>query len=138
MQEMELVEIRIDESNWWKPQVILLKEKYGDRFLPILIGLFEAHSIYLKIHNKPPARPFTHDLMIDIVDHLGAKIEKVLVDELKFDTFYAKLFLINAQGEEVVIDSRPSDAIALALRAGAPIYVDEEVLAQASITEPEE
>lgn len=126
--EMELYEIRIDESHWHQPQIIVLKEKSGARTLPIVIGLFEAHAIYTKVNNLPNPRPFSHDLMIDIVTHLGGSLERVLVDELRSDTFYAKLFVKTADGKELIVDSRPSDAIALALRSQCPIFVNEEVL----------
>jgi len=125
---MELYEIKIDESHWRQQQIIVLKEKGGERTLTIVIGLFEAQAIYIKVNNVPPPRPFSHDLMIDLINQLGGKLERVLVDELKLDTFHAKLFVRNEDGKELVVDSRPSDAIALAIRSGCPIYVNEDVL----------
>jgi hypothetical protein len=130
MVEMELFEIRIDETHWRRPQVILLKEKNGSRVLPIVIGLFEAQSIYIKVNNLPTLRPFSHDLLADMLLQLGGRLDKILIDELKAETFYAKLFVDTQQGKQLQIDSRPSDAIALALRSEAPIYVNEEVLEQ--------
>ncbi|MDI6784836.1 MAG: bifunctional nuclease family protein [bacterium] len=132
MVEMELFEIRIDESHWRQPQVILLKEKNGSRVLPIIIGLFEAQSIYIKVNNLPTLRPFSHDLLADMLIQLGGRLDKILIDELKSETFYAKLFIDTEQGKQLRIDSRPSDAIALALRSEAPIFVNEEVLEQVS------
>jgi bifunctional DNase/RNase len=126
--EMELFEIRIDESHWRQPQIIVLKEKQGERTLPIVIGLFEAQAIYIKINNLPTVRPFSHDLMNDLINNMGGKLDRILVDELKSDTFYAKLFVTTDNGKELIVDSRPSDAIALAIRSGCPIFVNEEVL----------
>ncbi|MCX7918081.1 MAG: bifunctional nuclease family protein [bacterium] len=130
MVEMELYEIRIDESHWHQPQVILLKEKNGNRILPIVIGLFEAQSIYIKVKNIPTLRPYSHDLLANMLTQLGGRLERIVIDDLKAETFYAKLFIHTQQGTELMIDSRPSDAIALALRSSAPIYVNEEVLDQ--------
>ena len=135
MVEMELFEIRIDESHWRQPQIILLKEKNGDRILPIVIGLFEAQSIYIKVNNIPILRPFSHDLLADILVQLGGHLERILIDELKAETFYAKLIVDTQKGERLLIDSRPSDAIALALRREAPIFVNEEVLEQVTSEE---
>ena len=135
MIEMELFEIRIDESHWRQPQVILLKEKNGTRVLPIVIGLFEAQSIYIKINNLPTVRPFSHDLLADILIQLGGRLDRILIDELKEETFYAKLFVATHQGKQLMIDSRPSDAIALALRLRTPIYVEEEVIYKAKSIE---
>ena len=90
MLEMELYEIRMDESSHRQPQYIYLKEKNGQRVLPIVIGLFEAQAIYIKVNNHTSPRPFSHDLMTDIIENLGGSLDRVLVDELKSDTFYAK------------------------------------------------
>jgi len=130
MVEMELYEIRIDETHWHQPQVILLKEKNGNRVLPIVIGLFEAQSIYIKVKNLPTLRPYSHDLLADMLVQLGGRLDKILIDDLKAETFYAKLFVDAPHGKQLLIDSRPSDAIALALRSSAPIFVNEEVLEQ--------
>ena len=135
MIEMELYEIRIDESHWKQPQIIVLKEKGGERTLPIVIGLFEAQAIYIKINNLPTVRPFSHDLMTDVISQLGGRLDRILVDELKSDTFYAKLFVKTEDGKELIVDSRPSDAIALALRSGCSIFVNEEVLEKIDLEE---
>ena len=116
---------------------ILLKEVSGTRRLPIIIGAFEAQAIALEIEGIKPPRPLTHDLLKNIIDNLGAVIIEVIVDELKENTFYAKIILdISAITNE--IDSRPSDAIALAVRAHAPIYVAESVMQAAAFIPSEE
>lgn len=130
MVEMELVEIRIDETS--SEQVIVLKEKQGQRFVPIVIGMFEAQSIHVKINNIQLPRPLTHDLLMGVIEALGAVPLRIVVNNLEHNTFYARLVLQTQDGGEVDVDSRPSDAIALALRAEVPIYVEEDVLAQLS------
>ncbi len=116
---------------------ILLKEVSGNRRLPIIIGAFEAQAIALEIEGIKPPRPLTHDLLKNIVDNLGASVIEVIVDELRENTFYAKIILdISSITNE--IDSRPSDAIALAVRAQAPIYVAETVMQAAAFVPTEE
>ncbi len=127
MVEVELSELRIDESHWKQSQLIVLKEKNGNRCLPIVIGFFEAQAIYLRLNRIVPPRPFSHDLMVQIVHRLDSHLDKILIDELNADTFFAKLYLLRSTGEEYIIDSRPSDAIALALREGAPMFVNDDV-----------
>ncbi len=106
---------------------ILLKEVYGSRRLPIIIGSFEAQSIALEIENIKPPRPLTHDLLANVIENLGASVVEVIIDELRDNTFFAKIKLeVSTMTNE--IDSRPSDAIALAVRTGAPIFVAEDVL----------
>jgi bifunctional DNase/RNase len=113
---------------------LILKEVNGSRRLPILIGAFEAQSIALEMEGIKPPRPLTHDLMKNILDLLGGELVDVCINELRDGTFFARL---NLEAQE--IDSRPSDAIALAVRYGAPIYVAEKVMAEASfISEGEE
>ena len=105
---------------------ILLKEINGVRRLPIIIGAFEAQAIALEIEGIKPPRPLTHDLLKHVIDNLGATVLEVIIDELRENTFYAKILLeVSTLSNE--IDSRPSDAIALAVRAQAPIYVAEKV-----------
>ncbi|MCX6149736.1 MAG: bifunctional nuclease family protein [Ignavibacteriales bacterium] len=106
---------------------ILLKELYGVRRLPIIIGAFEAQAIALEMEGIKPPRPLTHDLLKSIIDNLGATVQEVIIDELKENTFYAKI-IIDVSSVTNDIDSRPSDAIALAVRTQAPIYVNEEVM----------
>ncbi len=110
---------------------LLLKEAYGIRRLPIIIGSFEAQSIALEIEGIKPPRPLTHDLMKSLVDNLGASVNEIIIDELKENTFYAKI-IIETSGITTEIDARPSDAIALAVRTGASIYVSEDVMKTAA------
>ncbi len=106
---------------------LLLKEIYGVRRLPIIIGQFEAQSIALEMEGIKPPRPLTHDLMKNVIENLGGTISEVIINELRENTFYAKIILeISSMTNE--IDSRPSDAIALAVRTGAPLYVSEDVM----------
>ncbi len=124
--EMALSRILIRENS--DQQVIFLKEKGGEgRTFPIIIGVFEAVEINRKITEVETPRPMTHDLVRNILHGLGAELVRVVVDELKDSTFYAKLHLRH-EGEEVVIDSRPSDAIAIAVAEKAPIFVEDAVL----------
>lgn len=116
---------------------ILLKEINGSRRLPIIIGAFEAQAIALEIEGIKPPRPLTHDLLKNIIDNMGAGVIEVLIDELRENTFYAKIILeVSALTNE--IDARPSDAIALAVRAQAPIYVSESVMDSAAFIPSEE
>jgi len=137
MIEMELSKIIIHEKR--QEQIIVLKEKGGPRSLPIVIGLLEATAIKMKIGGVQPPRPLTHDLLKNILDATGAHLEKVLIDKLENNTFFAKLIVRLAQGQPTHIDARPSDSIALAVRANAPIFVEEEVLKNAeTFTIPEQ
>ncbi|NOY06842.1 MAG: bifunctional nuclease family protein [Chlorobi bacterium] len=115
---------------------LILKEVHGNRRLPIIIGAFEAQSIALEIEGIKPPRPLTHDLMKNIVDSLGYSVTEVVINDLRDGTFYARLFL-DAGGEQE-IDSRPSDAIALAVRYRVPIYVMSEVMDEAGFVPEEE
>ncbi len=127
--EMELNKIRIDENRG--EQVIVLKEKDGARILPIVIGIMEVTAIKMKISGVNPPRPMTHDLFYNAVTRLGAKIDKIIINKLENNTFFAKLILsIDSRVEE--IDARPSDSIAIAIRAKAPIFVDEQILENVS------
>jgi bifunctional DNase/RNase len=121
--------------------MVFLEEMNGKRVLPIWIGIFEANAIALELRKINTARPMTHDLILNIIRGLGAEATKIVVTELKDNTFYATIHLTTKKGE-VEIDSRPSDAIALALRVDTPIYVVEEVITQAGRhdeeTKPEE
>jgi len=128
MVEMELNKIVIDEKR--HDQLIVLKEKNGERALPIVIGLAEASAIKLKISGFQPQRPLTHDLLHSTIKYLEANIEKIIIDKLEESTFHAKIVLKNLAGVEKVIDARPSDSIALAVRAHAPIFVEDEIIRQ--------
>lgn len=107
--------------------IVVLKDTQSDTMLPIWVGHFEAHAIALEIEKVTPQRPMTHDLLKNLIDHVGGRVERVIVTELIDNTFYAVIEL-RINGEVSVLDSRPSDAIALALRTDAPIYVREGVL----------
>ena len=107
--------------------IVILRDKDGQKVLPIWVGVFEANAIALQIENVTPQRPMTHDLLNNVIHDLKADIQKVVVSDLKENTFYALIHL-SIGGETTVIDARPSDAIALALRARAPIYVEDTVI----------
>lgn len=125
MIEMELAKILITETSDY--QVIWLREKNGARTFPILIGIVEAAAIDRKVRDIPTRRPLTHDLLSSVITELGARLDRVIVNALRKNTFYAKLIL-QMNGGMVEVDSRPSDAVALAVRLQAPIFVEEEVL----------
>ena len=107
--------------------IVILRDEDGQRVLPIWVGIFEANAIALQIENIETPRPMTHDLLRNIIEDLKADVEKIVVCDLKDNTFYALIHL-RLNGEVVAIDARPSDAIALALRVRAPILVDENVI----------
>lgn len=131
MVEMELNKIVIDEKR--HDQLIVLKEKGGSRLLPIVIGLNEASAIKLKLSGFQPPRPLTHDLLHSTIENLEASIDKVIIDKLEDNTFHAKLIIKTNSGDTKVIDARPSDSIALAVRAHAPIFVEDEVVKQSDV-----
>ncbi|MFQ5702194.1 MAG: bifunctional nuclease family protein [Acidobacteriota bacterium] len=110
--------------------IIVLKDPEGDAVLPIWVGLFEANAIALQIEQVATPRPMTHDLLKNLIGEFEAKVEKIVVNDLKENTFYAQIHLQRGGGI-LRIDARPSDAIALALRAGAPIFVEEKVVSRA-------
>jgi bifunctional DNase/RNase len=114
--------------------IIILRDDEDKRSLPIWIGIPEANAIALELEKVPPPRPMTHDLMKNILETIDARIVKVVVTDLKENTFFAVLHL-QVGTAEYTVDSRPSDAIALALRVAAPIYVDEDVLPKARSAE---
>lgn len=123
--EVELVRIIIDETR--PEQVVVLKEKKGARTFPILIGANEAAAIKMEVSNMRPQRPLTHDLLKETIGSLCASLEKVIIEDLKKNTFYAKMHLKNEKNEPVIIDARPSDCIAMALKMKSPIFVNEKV-----------
>ncbi len=130
MREMSIDSIRVSLMNYQR--VVILKVKDSDRYLPIWIGANEADAIALKLQNMEVPRPLTHDLLGSVIESLGAKVAHILVSDLADDTFYAKIAL-DHNGERTEIDSRPSDAIALAVRASAPIFVEDSVIAKAGV-----
>jgi bifunctional DNase/RNase len=129
--QMQLSRIIISEIN--EQQVIYLREVNGDRQFPILIGIFEATSIDRHVKDIVSARPLTHDLLVNTVEQLGAEFDSIVITELREHTYFAKL-RIRHNGELVEVDSRPSDAIAVAVTCNPPlpIYVNEEVLDEAT------
>lgn len=129
--QVELIKIIIDEKR--QDQVIVLKEKNGERQFPIVIGFLEASSIKMKLSGIKVPRPMTHDLLMSTIENLEVTLEKLVIDKLTSNTFHAKLVLRKDDGQEVRVDSRPSDGIALAVRAQAPIFVDENVIQKASV-----
>ncbi|MBI2263752.1 MAG: bifunctional nuclease family protein [Armatimonadetes bacterium] len=112
--------------------VVILKDVDGKRYLPILIGPFEATAIALALEGTPVPRPLTHDLMKSIIGALKAKVVKIIIHDLQENTFYAKVVL-EVNGNAIEIDARPSDSIALALRANAPIYVSERIVLEETV-----
>lgn len=133
MIELELSKIKVDESK--SEQVIVFREKNGTRFLPVVIGITEVNAIKMKLSGTKPPRPLTHDLALQIVSHLEAQVTKVVIDRIEQNTFFAKIYLETKQKKEVVIDARPSDSVALALRANVPIFASDEVFREAAINE---
>ena len=131
MIRVELARIIIDEKR--QDQVIVLKEKNGDRQFPIVIGFLEASSIKMKLSHLEPPRPMTHDLLVALIEAFNARLERLVIDKMVNNTFHAKLELKTQNGETKFVDSRPSDGIAVTVRLGAPIFVDEEVLKQAML-----
>ena len=132
MIKMELARIIIDEKR--QDQVIVLKEKDGERHLPIVIGFMEASSIKIKLTGMEVPRPMTHDLVIRIIESFGGQLERVIIDNLVNNTFHAKLELKTKEGEAKFIDARPSDSIALAVRSKIPIFVADIVLEKSAMT----
>ena len=110
--------------------IVILKDLEEKKALPIWIGLFEANAIAMEMEKVITPRPMTHDLIKGILERLATEVQKIVVDNLVDNTFYATIYL-TAEGREVQVDSRPSDAIAIALRTDAPIYVSQEVITQA-------
>ena len=130
--EMKIKGLMIDPIN--QMPIIVLKDPKSDAVLPIWVGLFEANAIALQLEKVSTPRPMTHDLLKDVLGHLDAEIVKITITDLKENTFYA-LIQVDQRGKTLTIDSRPSDAIALALRADAPIFVEEEVITRAKNTD---
>ncbi len=133
MIELVLNKIKIDETR--SEQVIVFREKDGTRFLPVVIGLSEVNAIKMKLSGITPPRPLTHDLLLNSLKEMGGKLTSVVIDKLSQNTFFAKLVVARNGSGEIRIDARPSDSVALALRAEVPIFVAEEVLGEAGVTE---
>ena len=116
--------------------IIILKDVQSDTMLPIWVGAYEANAIALEIEKIAPPRPMTHDLLRNLIVQMGVHVERVVVTSLRDNTFFAVIEMRNSDGDRMVLDSRPSDAIALALRADCPIYVDMEVIKASRNTLP--
>ena len=130
-----MVRVNIDSvrvSLMSQHRVVVLKDVDATRYLPIWIGPFEADAITIELQDVEVARPLTQDLLKATIEQLGAEVERVAITELRNDTFYAEISL-SVNGKQMRIDARPSDAIALAVRAEVPVYVDEDVMSQAAI-----
>ena len=135
---MELVSVEAPERPTRTPVVILREVAGQRRVLPIFIGVPEAQAIALTMQNIETPRPMTHDLMKNLLDEVGAQVERITVTELREGTFFAEIIL-SAQGEVRTVSSRPSDAIALAIRIGSPIFAEEDVLEEAGrVEQPDE
>jgi bifunctional DNase/RNase len=130
MLEMSIDSIRVSPMNYQR--VVILKEKDSDRYLPIWIGPAEADAIAVKLQDLSVPRPLTHDLLRTVIDTLGGKVQHILVSDLHNDTFFAKI-VIQVNGDTKEIDSRPSDAMALAVRTQVPIFAEEAVMDKAGI-----
>ncbi len=127
--EVELSRIIINETS--DQQIIVLKERRGQRSFPIVIGIAEIFAIDRRLKGIKPPRPMTHDLLDSVIENLGAKIEKIVINDLRNHTFYAKIHL-SLNGRTVEVDSRPSDAIALGAVSNTPIYVADHIFEKTS------
>ena len=135
--EMELVGVRVQLPT--NTPILLLRETVGSRrVVPIYIGGPEAHAIDLALSGTPMARPMTHDLFAEVLDSLGSTLERVVVTELRNSTFYAELYVRDASGGLQTISARPSDAVALAVRTGSPIFAEEALIDEAGVEESED
>jgi len=131
MKEMSIESIRLSLMTYQR--VVILREKESDRYLIIWIGPAEADAIAVRLQDVSVARPLTHDLLRNTIEQLGGRVRHIVVNDMANDTFYARIVL-DVGGSTMEIDSRPSDAIALAVRTEAPIYADESVLDRAGVT----
>ena len=135
-----MIEVNIDSirvSLLSQNRIVVLKEESSERFLPIWIGPFEADAITLQLQGMEAPRPLTHDLLKSVIETLGAEVLHIVINSLERNTYYARIVL-DVNGDTTEVDSRPSDAIALAVRVGAPIFVAEEVMEQAGMMPEEE
>ena len=135
-----MIEVNIDSirvSLLSQNRIVVLKEENSERFLPIWIGPFEADAITLQLQGMEAPRPLTHDLLRSVIETLGGEVMQVVISSLERNTYYARIIL-DVNGDTVEVDSRPSDAIALAVRVQSPIYVAEEVMEQAGMLPEQE
>ncbi len=130
MQQMLIYGVSFDLVG--KQPIVLLKTTDGNKFLPIWIGHNEAAAILMKLQSQAPPRPMTHDLLSDMLEQLGAQVVRITVTELRENTFYAQI-TVTQDGNEIEVDSRPSDAIALAIRVEAPIFAADRVIEESAI-----
>ena len=130
--EMKVKGVAVDPMS--NMPIIILRDEEEKRSLPIWVGIFEANAIALELEKIATPRPMTHDLIKNILESVDAKVEKIVVNDLRDNTFFALIHLRLGE-EEITVDSRPSDAIALALRVGAPIFVDDDVVRRAKSVE---
>lgn len=135
MVEVKIESIRVSLMS--QHRVVILKELESNRYLPIWIDPYVADAITIHLQETQVPRPLTHDLALKFIEELGAKIDRIVVSELKNDVFYARVIL-RGDGREVIIDARPSDAVALAVRADCPIFVENEVMDKAGVVPDEE
>ena len=131
MMELEIESIRVRQET--KQRAIVLRVKESDLYLPIFIGHFEVEAIRLKLMDVEVPRPMTHDLLGSVIGNLGAAVQRIIVSELKNDTFFAKI-VVDYNGSSIEIDSRPSDALALAVRTNAPIFAEDDVVERAGVS----
>ena len=131
MTEMEVIAVQLEPNS--NHPLVWLKDKDQKVFLPIAIGNFEAVAISLVLHDEPPPRPIAYDLLCAIMDGFDVRVEQVLVSALRDETFFAEITLVR-DGESIIIDSRPSDALALALRVDAPVFVADQVIEEAGLS----
>ena len=131
MTEMEVIAVQLEPNS--NHPLVWLKDKDQKVFLPIAIGNFEAIAIFMVLHDETPPRPIAYDLLCAIMDGFDVRVEQVLVSALKDETFFAEITLVR-DGESIVIDSRPSDALALALRVDAPVFVADQVIEEAGLS----
>ncbi len=135
-----MVEVKVDAVRvnlMGSHRVVVLKDLDSNRYLPIWIGQPEADAITIHLTGSRVVRPLTHDLIVNIIRDMGAEVRHVLVSELRDDTFYARIIIVNREGKEVSIDARPSDAVAIAVRVSCSIFVEDDIMAQHG-QEPEE
>jgi uncharacterized protein len=135
MIEMKVRGIAVDPT--LKSPAVILTDEDEKRYLPIWIGVPEATAIFIQLNEQTVPRPMTHDLLKSVIEALGAKVIKIVINDIDESTFFARLFLDDGGETPVEVDSRPSDAIALALRVGAPIFVTEKVIIKATIADKE-